>query len=318
MHKNNRLIYVSSGALLLLAACTSVNVVDGGGASGAGMLDRSVPAEGWRWESSLGVEVAVPDDWKINDTDCNQTDAPSVVRGQGAANDCLTPEPTSKQIVEIMLDTAADGGGRPQGLSFDDVTIDAEPAERGEGETQDGRAAGWLHIPGIGVIVDVRVKDDTTLQMVLDSVRVVDVDHNQCATSLHDMHPSAPKATTLVPTHTSGISVCYYGSENVLQASTLIEDGEAQKLVDALNGAKAGRNADVPETQCLREAESPPPDVMLIVHGDDDSAQLEVTFSGCTHRGLSNGRSDAQLTQKLLQSIMSPLKSGYGFSSLPD
>jgi hypothetical protein len=58
--------------------------------------DRSPPAAGWRWESSHGLELAVPASWKINDTDCNQTDAPSIVRAQVATNDCLTPEPASK------------------------------------------------------------------------------------------------------------------------------------------------------------------------------------------------------------------------------
>lgn len=78
--------------------------------------------------------------------------------------------------------------------------------------------------------------------------------------------------------------------------------------------AKPGRNVDVPETTCLHESELPPPDAVLIVHGDDDYARIEMTFSGCTHRGLSNDRSEAQLTTTLFQATMNPLACGYGFS----
>lgn len=164
------------------------------------------------------------------------------------------------------------------------------------------------------MIVDVRVKDEETLQMVLDSVRIVDIDHNQCKTSRKDMSPAAPKANSLAPSRASAVSVCYFDRANVLQASTLIEGVDAENLVDALNSTKPGRNVDVPETSCLREDELPPPEAVLIVHGDNDYAQIEMTFSSCTHRGLSNGRSEAQLTTTLLQAIMSRLACGYVFS----
>lgn len=187
-------------------------------------------------------------------------------------------------------------------------------AERGEGEMPDGRSAGWLHIPSINVIVAARVQDDETLHRVFDSVRVVDTDHNLCATARQYMKAQAPKASTFAPSHASAISVCFFDKTNVLQTSGLIEGSAAEQVLNALNSSEPGRNLDVPENACLHESELPPPDTMLLVHGDNDYAQIEMTFSACTHRGLSNGRSEVQLTRPLLEAIMTPLSCGYGFS----
>lgn len=308
---------VVSGLVVLMAAAgcdapsASREAADGG-MPNISPLDRTPPLEGFRWESSLGVEVAVPADWTINDTDCNQTDAPSVVRGQGAVQDCLTAEPTTKQIIEIMSDAWRDMK-RPEDLTYSDVSVDGEPAELGEGKMPDGRAAGWLHIPGLGAIVDLRVKEQDTLRKVLDSVRIVDVDHNACATLLAEMHASAPKAKTLVPSDANALSVCWFEG-GVLASSALHEGAALESIIAALNDAKQGRNMDVPESNCLRDGKVPPPDAVLIAHAKADAALIEMSFSGCTHRGLSNGRDEAQLTERLLLDIMAPLHSGYGYS----
>src|SRR3954462_10781472 len=63
--------------------------------------DPPPAAEGWRWESSLGIELAVPADWSVNDVGCLQTDAPTIVRGTGGGLDCFTPEALTKEIVLI-------------------------------------------------------------------------------------------------------------------------------------------------------------------------------------------------------------------------
>jgi hypothetical protein len=47
-----------------------------------------------------------------------------------------------------------------------------------------------------------------------------------------------------------------------------------------------------------------------------DRAIVEVSFSGCTHRGVRNGRDTARVSQDLLQAIMESLHTGYGFSEL--
>ena len=281
-----------------------------------GALDRSPPAAGWRWESSHGLELPVPDSWKINDTDCNQTDAPSIVRAQGAVNECLTPEPPSKEIVEIFGGNSVEGVQLPKGLELYDVSLGDEPAERGEGRTDDGRFAGWLRVPRLKVVVEARVRDQDTLTRVLDSARVVDVDHNGCATAREDIHAKPPATQTLVPIETRALSVCYFGGSDVLLASSWLESDAAAQLVTKLNEAGPGANPDVPESQCARTEDVPPVDAMLIAQGTQDPAIVEVSFAGCTNRGLRNGRDTSRVSQDLLQAIMDPLQIGYGFSQL--
>ena len=76
-------------------------------------------------------------------------------------------------------------------------------------------------------------------------------------------------------------------------------------------------NSDVPESRCLRTGDVPLADVMLIAQGDSDRALVQVSFSGCTHRGMTNGRSTAQLTETLLHAVMEPLDRGYGYQPFP-
>lgn len=278
--------------------------------------DRSPPAAGWRWESSRGVELAVPADWKINDTDCNQTDAPSIVRAQLATDDCLTPEPASKEIVEIFGGEAGNGVQLPRDSAPYDVSLGDEPAERAEGMTGDGRFAGWLRVPRLNVVIEARVHERDTLTRVLDSARVVDVDHNGCATARADIRPKPPATRTLVASDTRALSVCLFGGSDVLLASSWLEGDAAAQVVTKLNEAGPGANPDVPETQCARTEGVPPVDAMLIAQGTQESAIVEVSFSGCTNRGLRNGRDTSRVSLDLVQAIMEPLHTGYGFSPL--
>jgi hypothetical protein len=278
--------------------------------------DRAPPAPDWRWESSHGLELAVPASWKINDTDCNQTDAPSIVRAQGAVDECLTPEPTSKEIVQIFGGEEAERVQLPNGLEPHDVSLGDEPAERVEGRTDDGRFAGWLRVPRLKVVVQARVHERDTLIRVFDSARVVDVDHNGCATAREDIRAKPPATRTLVASDTHALSVCYFGSSEVLLASSWLEGDAASQLVTKLNEARPGANPDVPESQCARSQEVPPVEVMLIAQDTQDRAIVEVSFGGCTHRGLRNGRDTSRVSQDLLQAIMESLHIGYGFLAL--
>ena len=326
MHREGCRVLGMMIAVVSLAACAVVSgcgaqVVGGSGATGGGgptpTPDRTPPAEGWRWESSLGVEVAVPEDWSVNDTDCNQTDAPTIVRSQGSVLDCLTPEPPNKQIVEITRENQ-DWGKEPPPpaeLAVQEVTIDGERAQRIEGTTSDGRAAGWLKFPGLDhVLIRARVHDEELLHRILDSVRVVDVDANGCATARDGMRAKPPRASTLLPRDTTSVSICFFEQDDVIAASELVSGPEAAELVDLVNRAKPGRTPDVPSDLCLRTGEVPLPDVLLIGRTDQDDAIVEVSYSGCTHRGLSNGRQIAKLGEKVLDAIMLPIETGYAYS----
>jgi hypothetical protein len=230
--------------------------------------------------------------------------------------DCFTPEPISKEIVEIFGDDGVEGAQLPNGLEPYDVSLGDEPAERGEGMTDDGRFAGWLRVPRLKVVVQARVRERDSLTRILDSSRVVDVDHNGCATAREDIHATPPATRTLVASDTRALSVCYFGGSHVLLASSWLDGDTASQLVTKLNEAQPGANPDVPESQCSRTEDVPPVDAMLIAQGTRDRAIVEVSFAGCTHRGLRNGRDTARVSQDLLHALMEPLQSGYGFSPL--
>lgn len=302
-----------------IGGCGS-QLTDGSAAVGVDGLpvapDRTPHEEGWRWESSLGIELAVPDEWGVNDTDCNQTSAPTIVRAQGSVDACLTLEPPTKQIVEISPpapwrdehDPAPSGEFPRQQL-----VIDGEPVERIEGELPDGRAAGWLNFAKTKNFIQARVRDQDLLRRIFDSVHVVTVDTHGCATARKSMKLKAPRAKTLLPAEATEVSICYFDQDQVLRTSALLEGSEATKLIELLNGAEPGRNPDVPKDLCLEE-KPPLADTLLIARGEHDGALVELAFSGCTHRGLTNGRTTSQLTIPMMEAIMHPLRVGYGYS----
>jgi hypothetical protein len=74
-----------------------------GAASGA--APQPAVVADWRLESSLGVQIAVPAHWAINDYGCGMSDKPTVVRGQGVQHLCLTPEKPTKEVAEIGIDS---------------------------------------------------------------------------------------------------------------------------------------------------------------------------------------------------------------------
>jgi hypothetical protein len=98
--------------------------------------------------------------------------------------------------------------------------------------------------------------------------------------------------------------------------STLITMA-ARLAVAALNAAAPQRNVDRPKSECLRPTEPPQPDLVLLARSASDSATVQLWFSGCTGRRLHNGRSDAQITQSLLEELMKPLHRGFSSSPLP-
>ena len=57
--------------------------------------------------------------------------------------------------------------------------------------------------------------------------------------------------------------------------------------------------------------------MLLIASSRSEQAIVELTFSGCTGRGLFNGRDDARITQSMLAELMAPLHVGYSFNPLP-
>jgi hypothetical protein len=272
-----------------------------------------VETDRWRWESSLGIEAQVPADWAINDIGCGMSQAPTVARAIGARRACLTPETPDKQVIEIAPWDSRDGDP-PDELVAEPVQLGNEEARRALGQLKDGRFAAWLHVPRLQAVLSIRVKDRQTMQRVLESARVYEVDQLGCA--LRRPAPQPPTSATLVPV-VRELVACYYGEGEAHGASARFDTNEAAALLSDLNAAYPHRNVDQLASECLRQALPPVSDLVLLARSASDRAIVHVGYSGCTGRGFYNGRNEAQLTESMLKRLMAPLHTGFSFGPLP-
>lgn len=265
---------------------------------------------GWRWESSLGVEIAVPRDWLVNDYGCGATAASSVVRGQGVVTACLSPEPRTKQVAIIAGDVP--------GLFLPGVgPVDVRAHPSGTVRLPDGRYAGWRWLAGRGVTVSARTRSAALTARILASAHPVDVDSNGCATRqpAPSRHGRGDLATQLVPGHPTSLAVCWYPDlsdqpARLLTASWLATGAQLDRLVAALNAATSGSNPDRPGCKPPRGADA----VILARYRDGSTTALTMTINGC-RRGIDNGPRQAHLTVHLIGELTGPLHTGFGVDS---
>jgi hypothetical protein len=289
----------------------------------------AVAPDGWRLESSLGGEFAVPADWSVNDYGCGMTDRPSSVRGGGPARQCLTPEPVTKELAILQRWEGTDNprglDPLPDGLAERPVQVSGVAGTRAEGTTDDGRHAGWVYVPDRALALVVRTRDADTTRRILDSLHLVEVDHAGCAIRRPPrVAQDAGDQPTFVVPDPARISVCYYGGHpyqseppsrsgpaaywELLKASAVVTGDPARAVAATLNAAPAGRNPDV--TECLEDP--PVPDVVLHVWDVAGGERLVwITYSSCTNRGVDNGRTQVQVSHGLLRSFQSALHQGY-------
>ena len=270
---------------------------------------------GQRLESSLGMQIYVPDTWRVNDTGCGQDDQPSVNRGSGAVRMCLTPTPIHKQWATIS-DTDAekdsvDGGGR---LPVTDTTIDGIAVRRASGPIDGGMYGGWLDAPSRGVHLTVRARTQATVGAILDSVHLRDVDPFGCGLRPVDL-PGARHGGSFVDPHPESITVCFYGGYPTtapLQAATIRTGTSAAQLAATLNAARPGDNSDVPENVCLRSAFPDHIDATIQVRSADGSTgRVVATWQVCAGTRLDNGSTHRKFTNDIIAAIMDGMGLGY-------
>lgn len=271
-------------------------------------------ASGWRWESSLGAEIQVPDSWTVNQNGCGtMSDKPTVVRGEGVARECLPIEPPTKTVAILSTPDGLDSRLPTHSRPLWTVTVDGVPGRRAEDRLDDGRFVGQIVFPDRQVAVAVRTPDADLGRRILDSVRLVAVDHLGCET-----HPSAalalpganPGALTL-PAQTRRIVLCNYAATATLQSSAVLTDSGAQAVVDALRTAQPGGNPDPLQAECLAVPQQQP-DLVL---RPDSGPPLSVAFSGCTRRGATDGEHTVRVSDPLIAMLMKPLYSGWSTSA---
>ena len=288
----------------------------------------ALPAD-WRWESSLGLQAAVPGGWAVNDYGCNQTDQPSVVLGGGTTELCLTPEPPTKEIAaferwgdqlaaEQVLERALLDPTAPRTA----LSVDGFAAQRVVGQLADGRTAGVVLVPDRGAALTVRARTEATALTILASLRVVEVDHVGCPALRPAVAPPAQTGPSLVDPAPTAIALCFYGTDqnpggwaDLLSSGQLTGD-DAAALATLVNTASPGPNPDVPATECILEPT--PPDIVLLVHGSGGEQRIWISFSGCVDRGVTDGGTVVQVNRRVVAAIMGALQIGYAFhGSLP-
>jgi hypothetical protein len=320
--RRRRAIRVTAAGVAAFAVLIAVAVAPLLGGEGGFAPRRAAPASagstgtapaGWRWESSLGAEIAVPGDWGVNDFGCLQTGRSSVVRGLQATPLCLTPEPTTKELAIFGARPASTPGAT---LPEHDVSIDGVPASRAEGQIPDGRYAGSITVPSRHVAVTVRTRDAATTAGILDSFRLVSVDHLGCAVQ----RPAAteigadvgePSTGPFVPADPSSIDVCFYGDQDRLLASGQATGDEAQAVAAAMNAAKPGLLPS-PYPDCEKAGLQRL--AMLTVHTGAEEKTIWATFGPCAS-GLDDGTRQVQFIQYLAVVVIKPVYTGIELNS---
>jgi hypothetical protein len=270
--------------------------------------DGRAPA-GWRLESSLGVKIAVPASWSRNDYGCAMSAQPTVEHWRSDERDCGRVEPPDKDVAVIYVD-GYDYDVRDRTLPSRPVVIGGAPGTRAEGRIADGRYEAWVLVPtDPPVVVVVRTREATVAQQIIDSVRLVDPDHNGCPRQ-RPARPSEPptvappRGEPFVAAPPTEISVCLYGpaESSVIRGSGRLRDEAAAALVTLLNATPPGRNPDVPATEC----QVPPawPELVLLLRTGEQTTTVWITYGGCTGRGMDDGTSAVQVTRSVLDAVL--------------
>jgi hypothetical protein len=299
---------------LLAAAAVAGIVAVAAWMAGGSPLKRSEPAEppiphGWRWESSRGVEVLVPDTWRDSwtygfDRRCYPADSkrtpvpekPYVGRAAGLSMETL------REFCPRIEDRTAF-------VWLDDLQA-VEPGSRDHG-------AGWVEETRLvaGVKVTVFTDDDRLRHRVMDSVRPVgDTDVYGCPVRhlVADYPVTRPSGGGLASVgDVDAISVCSYTSElsgedlPPLLASSRLTGTDAQKIVDAILAAPEGTGPNARTKSCRSYPGGPYgyQKMLLIAHGSQRDQEVVLRFDGCDHRGTDDG----QVERRLTAGVMRPL-----------
>jgi hypothetical protein len=314
------------GAGLLAAAAVAGIVALATWMASGSPLKRSEPAQptpdGWRWESSRGVEVLVPDTWQDSWTygGFDRRCYPAGMEGPPRAG-----EPYVGRAAGLSMETLRELCPRIEDRTsfvwLDDLQA-VEPGIRDHGH-------GWVEETRLvaGVKVTVFTADDGLRHRVMDSLRPVgDADVYGCPVHhlVADYPATRPSGGGLATVgHVNAISVCSYTSElsgedlPPLLASSRLTGTDAQKVVDAILAAPEGTGPNAPPKSCRGYPGGPYgyQKMLLIVHGSQRDQEVVLRFDGCDHRGTDDGQVERRLTADGLQPLLAwdkPIRPYYG------
>jgi hypothetical protein len=318
------------GAALLAAATVASIVAVAAWMAGGSPLTRSEPAQpptpdGWRWESSRGVEVLVPDIWRDSWTygGFDRRCYPAGMEGPPRAGEPYVGRAAGESLM-VLREFCPRIEDRTSFVWLDDSQA-VEPGIREHGH-------GWVEETRLvaGVKVTVFTDDDGLRHTVMDSLRPVgDTDVYGCPVHhpIADYPATRPSGDGLATVgDVNAISVCSYTSElsgedlPPLLDSSRLTGTHAQKVVDAILAAPEGSGPDAPPKSCRGFPGGPYgyQKMLLVVHGSQRDQEVVLRFDGCDYRGTDDGQVERRLTADVLRPLVAFGRPNMPYYGLPE
>ena len=245
---------------------------------------------GQRAVSWHGVQVFVPQQWRLGDTHCGVAQRDTVVV-PGIVNSCLPPAVPGLTVVTFS-DRSTE---LPDDLR--DVEVSGVPARRGTSTPPDESTAtlAVLELPLLEVVVTVRSPDPARAQALLDTAQIIEVDEIGCASSLPGPTPpdsDVPGAADrILPGEPVRVVACEYGGLR-LERSTVLTAAEVDAFRAATDAAPVGTSPSRVGTEVSAELcpeYDAAPLVVQASYGDGRQLQVFTRLNSCTGPDPDNG-----------------------------
>lgn len=313
--RRRRVVRRGAAAAVLAAATVGVAI-----AVPYALTDRNAPAgttftaglpaveqapDGYRWESTLGVEFLVPADWaygQSGDLTCANLD-PAIPTAFGQVG--LSRAPSDLVGCEYLPMDA-----QPPHVWVDSTPAEPETINYGDGLIDEGREVD-------GVVVSVLSDDPELRSTVLDSLHPVETyDAYGCAptdpAATEPDHRAPDTGGLPQPADVTSVALCMYllpskldtsPKERPLVTSARFDASLGGELVAAIEAAPVGVGPDDDPANCLDEYGGE----IIVAHvgTTDGEHQVYVRDSGCIGNGTDDGTTQRLLTTDVFAALWS-------------
>lgn len=280
----------------VLSAISSILLTACGGAGAPPNRTNSLP-DGWRWESFLGVEVGVPDNFGWGGTE--------QALGQWCVNEDRQPLVGRPFVVSTAVGCGIGDDGRPPPES---LVVKTGPIVAFEYD-RDVREAGDRKVIRHGkVSVIIQVKEPLRSRIVKTVRFVEDADWAGCpkVDPISNGPYGSPKHGVDVSTirDVQRVSVCRYRVKSELPpgllASSVLTGTEAAAALAAIAAAPKGSGPNLPDCSPALMSEI----VVLRVRTSTGESRIHVRYEDCDKLGFDDGVAVRRLTKAGLSRIL--------------
>jgi DNA-directed RNA polymerase specialized sigma24 family protein len=316
VHVRRRRLSVVAVATVAVAALVGSAVVGGSAPKNArktadfsGVIDAPRPP-GTQPVSYHGVEIFVPDTWRLDVDQCRTPQRNAVlIEDEDPVVSCQVPQPRGLTVVRLTLVSTQPGQQRAA-LATQPVVVNGVSARRGRGvPVGQPVAVSVLVLPQDNVVVSVESPDPAAVQQILDSTRSVPVDDFGCATGPSTHDTLAANAMTersakdaLVDGSPSGAVICRYTDGWVSRATELSASDRAA-LVRDLRALPAGVShppAGYDESPMACAQDGRHSYRILFRYSGYGGDTVDVRISGCDGLSATNGLRTTKISPALV------------------